>query len=122
MIETTKATYTHKIGPNSSKSLFFNKHLAICIPTYDFPVPGGPWIRATSCLNAETIATAWPVSRVVTSESCVDNMWGSWESEIVNGVVVLLLLLLVDVGIQERSRVALFRRYAGGGTIIFPSV
>jgi hypothetical protein len=99
-------TYTHKIGPKLNRSLFFNRTLAICIPTYDFPVPGGPWISAISCLNAEIIAVACPVSRLVTAESLVDNVCGSSEIDIVSGVMALLSSLAVAVGMQERSRVA----------------
>jgi hypothetical protein len=42
-------------------------------------------------------------------------MCGSWEIDMVSGVVALLLSLSIAMGIQERSRMAL-PRYAGGGT------
>jgi len=64
-------------------------------------------MSANSCFNAETIAAAWPASRVVTSDSCVDKTWESLEREKVSEAIVPLLLVLLDMGIQERSRATL---------------
>ena len=46
------ATYMTKMGPSVASALWSSRTLTNCTPTYDFPVPGGPWMRAYSRVKA----------------------------------------------------------------------